>query len=188
MNVMLKDIRILIHTALGDIEATLFPSKAPVTSANFLNLASRKFYDGLTFHRVVPHFVIQGGDPLGTGTGGPGYRFENETHPSVSHATVGVLAMANAGPNTNGSQFYITIDSLRPEHVKMLDGSYTIFGQVTKGNDVASKIAVGDKIESIEILDSLEALFNEQRGRLKEWNKILDGKFGNKLGPPTEVA
>ena len=185
---MLKDIRILIHTALGDIEATLFPSKAPVTSANFLNLASRKFYNGLTFHRVVPHFVIQGGDPLGTGTGGPGYRFENETHPSVSHASVGVLAMANAGPNTNGSQFYITIDSLRPEHVKMLDGNYTIFGQVTKGNDVASKIAVGDKIESIEILDSPEALFIEQKSRLKEWNKMLDRKFGNKLEPPMEVG
>jgi peptidyl-prolyl cis-trans isomerase B (cyclophilin B) len=185
---MLKDIRILIHTDLGDIEATLFPSKAPVTSANFLNLASRKFYNGLTFHRVVPQFVIQGGDPLGTGTGGPGYRFENETHPSVSHASVGVMAMANAGPNTNGSQFYITIDSLRPEHVKMLDGSYTIFGQVTKGNDVASKIAVGDKIESIEILDSPEALFSEQKARLKEWNKVLDRRFGNRLEPPMEVG
>jgi peptidyl-prolyl cis-trans isomerase B (cyclophilin B) len=185
---MLEDIRILIHTATGDIEATLFPSKAPVTSANFLNLASRKFYNGLTFHRVVPHFVIQGGDPLGTGTGGPGYRFENETHPSVSHASVGVMAMANAGPNTNGSQFYITIDSLRPEHVKMLDGSYTIFGQVTKGHDVASKIAVGDKIESIELLDSPEALFYEQKGRLKEWNKVLDRKFGNRLELPMEVG
>ena len=80
---MLNDIRIIIHTAKGDMEATLFPSKAPVTTANFLNLASRKFYDGLTFHRVVPRFVIQGGDPVGTGSGGPGYRFENEVHPSL---------------------------------------------------------------------------------------------------------
>jgi peptidyl-prolyl cis-trans isomerase B (cyclophilin B) len=185
---MLNDIRILIHTAKGDIEATLHPSKAPVTTANFLNLATRKFYNGLTFHRVVPRFVVQGGDPLGTGTGGPGYRFENEIHSSVSHANVGVMAMANAGPNTNGSQFYITIDSLRPEHVKMLDGSYSIFGQVTKGNDVASKIAVGDRIESIEVLDSPGALFAEQKARLKEWNRMLDQKFGNRLGPPVEAA
>jgi peptidyl-prolyl cis-trans isomerase B (cyclophilin B) len=185
---MLHDIRILIRTAKGDIEATLYPSKAPVTTANFLNLAARRFYHGLTFHRVVPHFVIQGGDPLGTGTGGPGYRFENETHPSVSHSIVGVIAMANAGPNTNGSQFYITIDSLSPEHVKMLDDSYTIFGQVTKGHEVSAKIAVGDKIDSIEILDSTEALFIEQKARLKEWNKMLDRKFGNRLRPPMEAA
>jgi len=184
---MLNDIRILIHTAKGDMEATLYPAKAPVTTANFLNLASRRFYHGLTFHRVVPRFVIQGGDPLGTGVGGPGYRFENETDPSLSHATVGVMAMANAGPNTNGSQFYITIDSLRPEHVKMLDGSYSIFGRVTKGNDVASKIVVGDKIESIDILDPFEALFTEQKVRLKEWNKVLDQKFGGKLGPPVKT-
>jgi peptidyl-prolyl cis-trans isomerase B (cyclophilin B) len=180
---MLNDIRIVIHTSKGDIEATLFPAKAPVTAANFLNLASRKFYDGLTFHRVVPRFVIQGGDPLGTGSGGPGYRFENEVHDSLSHVNVGTLAMANAGPDTNGSQFYVTIDSLRKEHVTKLDGSYSIFGQVTKGLDVATKIAQGDKIESIEILDSSDALFAEQNTRLKEWNKILDQKFGKKLAP-----
>ena len=180
---MLNDIRIVIHTVKGDIEATLFPSKAPVTSANFLNLASRKFYDGLTFHRVVPGFVIQGGDPVGTGSGGPGYRFENEVHPSLSHVNVGALAMANAGPNTNGSQFYVTIESLRPEQVKMLDGSYSIFEQVTKGLDVATKIVQGDKIQSVDILDSTDELFAEQKTRLKEWNKILDQKFGKKLTP-----
>jgi peptidyl-prolyl cis-trans isomerase B (cyclophilin B) len=180
---MLNDIRIVIHTAKGDMEAKLFPSKAPVTAANFLNLASRKFYDGLKFHRVVPRFVIQGGDPQGTGTGGPGYRFENEAHPSLSHVNVGALAMANAGPNTNGSQFYVTIDSLKQEHVKMLDGSYTIFGQVTKGLDVATKITQGDKIKSIDVLDPTDELFGEQKMRLKEWNKILDQKFGNKLTP-----
>jgi peptidyl-prolyl cis-trans isomerase B (cyclophilin B) len=180
---MLTDIRIVIHTAKGDIDATLFPSKAPVTTANFLNLASRKFYDELTFHRVVPRFVIQGGDPLGTGTGGPGYQFENEINASLSHQTVGVLAMANAGPDTNGSQFYVTIDSLGPEHAKMLDGSYSIFGQVTKGFDVTKKIAQRDEIQSIDVLDSTEALFTAQKARLKEWNKILDKKFGNRLGP-----
>jgi peptidyl-prolyl cis-trans isomerase B (cyclophilin B) len=179
---MLKDIRIVIHTAKGEIEATIFPAKAPVTAANFLNLASRKFYDGLSFHRVVPRFVIQGGDPLGTGSGGPGYRFENEIHPSLSHLNVGALAMANAGANTNGSQFYVTIDSLRPEHVKMLDGSYSIFGQVTKGLDV-TKIVQGDKILSIDVLDSTDELFAEQKTRLKDWNKTLDQKFGKKLAP-----
>ena len=180
---MLNDIRIVIHTAKGDIEATLFPSKAPVTAASFLNLASRKFYDGLTFHRVVPRFVIQGGDPIGTGSGGPGYRFENEVHDSLSHVNVGALAMANSGPNTNGSQFYVTIDSLGREHVKMLDGNYSIFGQVTKGLDVATKIAQGDKIQSIDVLDSTDELFTEQKTRLQEWNKILDQKFGKKLVP-----
>jgi peptidyl-prolyl cis-trans isomerase B (cyclophilin B) len=180
---MLNDIRIIIHTGKGDMEATLFPSKAPVTAANFLNLASRKFYDGLTFHRVVPRFVIQGGDPAGTGSGGPGYRFENEVHPTLSHVNVGALAMANAGPNTNGSQFYVTIESLGPAHVKMLDGSYSIFGQVTKGLDVSTKIAQGDKIQSIDILDSTDELFAEPKTRLKEWNKTLDQKFGKKLAP-----
>src|ERR1700730_3308586 len=180
---MVNDIRIVIHTAKGDLEAMLFPSKAPVTTANFLNLASRKFYDGLTFHRVVPRFVIQGGDPVATGSGGPGYRFENEVHPSLSHVNVGVLAMANAGPNTNGSQFYVTIESLRQEQVKMLDGSYSIFGQVTKGLEVTSKIAQGDKIQSVDVLDSTAELFTGQKARLKEWNKILDQKFGKKLAP-----
>ncbi len=184
---MQNDIRIIIHTEKGDIEATLFPSKAPVTVANFLNMASRQFYDGLTFHRVVPHFVIQGGDPLGTGAGGPGYRFENEIHASLSHVNVGVLAMANAGPNTNGSQFYVTIDSLRPEHVKMLDGSYSIFGQVTAGLDVTTKISQGDKIKSIEILDATDELFAEQAKRLKEWNRTLESKFGNRLKPAPGV-
>jgi peptidyl-prolyl cis-trans isomerase B (cyclophilin B) len=180
---MLNDIRIVIHTAKGDIEATLFPSKAPVTTANFLNLVFRKFYDGLTFHRVVPRFVIQGGDPAGTGSGGPGYRFENEVHPSLSHVNVGTLAMANAGPNTNGSQFYVTIEALPPQHVKMLDGSYSIFGQVTKGSDVSTNIAQGDQIQSIDILDSTDELFAEQKARLKDWNKTLDQKFGKKLAP-----
>lgn len=181
---MLNDIRVIIHTAKGDIDATLFPAKAPLTVANFLNLATRRFYDGLTFHRVVPQFVIQGGDPLGTGSGGPGYRFENEVHASLSHEKVGVLAMANAGQDTNGSQFYVTIDTLRPEHVKMLDGSYSIFGQVTNGLDIARKIAQGDKIQSIDVLDSTDDLFAAQQARLTKWNKILDQKFGKRLTAP----
>jgi peptidyl-prolyl cis-trans isomerase B (cyclophilin B) len=173
---MLSDIRIVIDTSKGNIESTLFPQKAPVTVANFLNLAVRKFYDGLTFHRVVPKFVIQGGDPEGTGRGGPGYRFKNEIDPSLSHSTVGVLAMANAGPHTNGSQFYITLDTLSKEHVQMLDGSYTIFGKVTQEFDVANQIRVGDKIDSVQILDSVDALFEAEQKQITEWNRILDRK------------
>jgi peptidyl-prolyl cis-trans isomerase B (cyclophilin B) len=174
---MLSDIRVVISTSKGKIEATLFPQKASVAVANFLNLTVRKFYDGLTFHRVVPKFVIQGGDPEGTGRGGPGYRFKNEIDPSLSHATVGVLAMANAGPNTNGSQFYITLETLSKGHIQMLDGNYTIFGQVTQGIDVANQIRVGDKINSIEVLDSVDPLFQAEEKQIKEWNRILERKF-----------
>ena len=133
---MLNDIRIIIHTAKGDLEATLIPADAPIATANFLNLAQRKFYDALIFHRVVPAFVIQGGDPAGTGRGDPGYRFENEPRKSLSHETVGVLAMANAGPNTNGSQFFITV-----ANTDWLTGKHTIFGEVVEGQDVVEKIS-----------------------------------------------
>ena len=184
---MLPEIRIILHTSKGDIDATLHPDKAPVTAANFLNLAHRKFYDGLSFHRVVPRFVIQGGDPLGTGSGGPGYRFENEIHGGLSHQQVGVLAMANAGVNTNGSQFYITIDDLHPGHIEMLDRNYTIFGEVTHGLEVAKKIVQGDRITSIDVLESTNALFTDQKARLTEWNSVLDRKFGRRLGPAPQV-
>jgi peptidyl-prolyl cis-trans isomerase B (cyclophilin B) len=180
---MLNDIRIKIHTEKGDLEATLIPADAPIASANFLNLAQRKFYDDLTFHRVVPKFVVQGGDPAGTGQGDPGYRFENEPRKSLSHETVGVLAMANAGLNTNGSQFYITLAPLNPAHVKMLDDGYTIFGRLTQGVDIANRISQGDKISSITIIDSVRALFEAERDRIKQWNKILDRKFGSRLAP-----
>jgi peptidyl-prolyl cis-trans isomerase B (cyclophilin B) len=182
---MLNDIRIIVHTAKGDLEATLIPADAPVATANFLNLARRKFYDGLIFHRVVPAFVIQGGDPAGTGRGDPGYRFENEPRKSLSHETVGVLAMANAGPNTNGSQFYVTLAPLNPTHVKMLDEGYTIFGRLTEGIEIANQIAQGDKITSITILDPVEPLFQNQKERLQEWNQVLDRKFGSRLAPST---
>jgi len=180
---MLNEIRIIIHTAKGDIDATLFPDKAPVTTANFLNLAARKFYDGLSFHRVVPGFVVQGGDPLGTGAGDPGFHVENEIDPSLSHKTVGVVAMANAGPDTNGSQFYITLEPLHPGHVEKLDGNYSIFGQVNKGMEVARKLSKGDKIQSIDILDPVDSLFAKYKARLAEWNKVLDQRFGSRLGP-----
>lgn len=162
------DIRIVLKTSKGDIEATLFASKVPMTVANFLNLASKGFYDGLTFHRVIPNFMIQGGDPLGNGTGGPGYKFADEFDPSLRHNKPGIFSMANAGPGTNGSQFFIT-------HVATphLDGRHSVFGEVTKGQNVVDRVSRGDKIEKIEILDSTDALFAAQAENLAKWNAVL---------------
>ncbi len=165
----MKDIRIIVKTDKGNIEGVLYPAKAPVTVANFLNLAKRGYYDGLKFHRVIPDFMIQGGCPQGQGTGGPGYRFEDECTPELKHDKPGIFSMANAGPGTNGSQFFIT-------HVPTpwLDGKHTVFGHVTKGQDIVNAVAQGDKIKSIEILDPTDDLFKAQAKRLEEWNAILD--------------
>lgn len=133
----------VIRTAKGDIELELFGEEAPMTVSNFIYLAQDKFYDNLTFHRVVPGFVIQGGDPAGNGTGGPGYRFEDE--PVKRQYTKGILAMANAGPDTNGSQFFIMLAD------NPLPPNYTIFGQVIKGQEVVDQIAVGDVMSSVVI-------------------------------------
>jgi peptidyl-prolyl cis-trans isomerase B (cyclophilin B) len=164
----LKDIHIVLHTNKGDIEGTIFASKVPATAANFLNLAKKNYYDGLTFHRVIKDFMIQGGDPTGTGTGGPGYKFADEIDPSLKHSKPGIFSMANSGPGTNGSQFFIT-------HVPTpwLDGKHTIFGEVTKGQDVVNKIEKGDKITSIEIKDSTDDLFKAQAANLEKWNASL---------------
>ena len=126
-----------IGTSKGDIEVEIFTEGAPKAAGNFLDLAEKGFYDGVIFHRVVPGFVIQGGDPTGTGTGGPGYKFADE--PFQGDYYRGTLAMANAGPNTNGSQFFICLADL----VGRLPKNYTIFGQVTKGMDVVDAIAAG---------------------------------------------
>lgn len=165
----MNDIRIILTTNKGSIEAVLYPSKAPVTVANFLNLAKRGYYNGLTFHRVIPDFMIQGGDPTGTGSGGPGYRFEDECTPELKHDKPGIFSMANAGPGTNGSQFFIT-------HVPTpwLDGKHTVFGSVTKGQDTVNAIAKGDKIEKIEILDSPDELFAAKKDRVDSWNATLE--------------
>jgi peptidyl-prolyl cis-trans isomerase B (cyclophilin B) len=165
----MQDIRIILKTDKGAIEATLQPSKAPVTVANFLNLAQRGYYDGITFHRVIPNFMIQGGDPTGTGRGGPGYRFEDEVSSGLKHDKPGIFSMANAGPGTNGSQFFIT--HLPTPH---LDGRHTVFGFTTKGQDVVDAIAGGDKIVSIEILDPVDELFEAKKDRISDWNKTLD--------------
>lgn len=164
----LKDVNVVISTTKGDIELALYPSKAPVTVANFLNLASRGYYKGITFHRVIPNFMIQGGDPTGTGMGGPGYRFEDECRPDLRHDGPGVLSMANAGPGTNGSQFFIT-------HVPTdwLNGKHTVFGKVTEGQSVVDSIEQGDTISSITIEDNADDLFTEQADRIAAWNKAL---------------
>ena len=164
----MDDIRIIVKTDKGDIEGTLFASKAPLTVANYLNLAKHGYYDGLTFHRVIPNFMIQGGDPTGTGMGGPGYKFEDEVKTGLKHDKAGIFSMANSGPGTNGSQFFIT--HLPTPH---LDGKHTVFGEVTKGQDVVNSIAQGDKIVKIEILGSTDALFEAQKARIAEWNKSL---------------
>lgn len=165
----MTDIRIIVHTDKGQIEGTLFASKTPMTCANFLNLAKRGYYNGIKFHRVIPNFMVQGGDPTGTGSGGPGYKFGDEFHPSLKHTKPGIFSMANAGPGTNGSQFFIT-------HVPTdwLDGKHSVFGEVTTGQDVVNAIRGGDKITSIEILDSTDDLFADQATLLTKWNAVLD--------------
>ena len=155
---------ITINTSKGAIDLTLFPEDAPVTVTSFLHLASRGFYDGLTFHRVIANFMIQGGCPLGTGTGGPGYKFECECKPDRKHDKPGILSMANAGPNTNGSQFFIT--HLPTPH---LDGKHTVFGEVTKGQEVVNAIAAGDTIDSVTIHGSTDALFEAHKDRIADW-------------------
>ncbi len=155
------------ETARGPIRIELAADKAPLTVANFVNLAQRGFYDGLNFHRVIADFMVQGGCPQGTGTGGPGYRFEDEANNGLRHER-GVLSMANAGPNTNGSQFFIT-------HVACgwLDGKHTVFGKVIEGLDVVDSVAQGDKINSVTIEGDAAAVLAAKADRVAEWNKIL---------------
>jgi cyclophilin family peptidyl-prolyl cis-trans isomerase len=139
--------QVVITTDRGEITMELDPSLAPNTVNNFVVQARDGFYDGLTFHRVVPDFVIQGGDPDGTGRGGPGYRFADE--PVRGDYTLGAVAMANAGPDTNGSQFFICIDDCRQK----LSPSYNLFGYVTDGIDVAKSIRVGDVMRSVSVTE-----------------------------------
>ena len=164
-------------TSKGVIEIDLNPEKTPITVLNFVNLATRGYYDGLNFHRVIPDFMIQGGDPFGNGTGGPGYNFKDEFDDSLRHEKPGMLSMANAGPGTNGSQFFIT-------HVPTpwLDGKHTIFGHVTTGQDVVDAIKQGDKIESVTITGDWKDLAASHQAQLDEWNAVLDKKFP--LEPP----
>ncbi len=182
-----KDIRIIMVTNQGEIHATLYASKTPVTVANFLNLAKRGYYTGNHFHRVIPNFMVQGGDPDETGRGGPGYRFEDEFVKGLSHDNPGTFSMANAGPRTNGSQFFITH---RP--TPHLDNRHTVFGNVTKGLTVVKKITgklsgpgwrtdgKGSEILEIKILDDTAALCDAQRDRINDWNNTLDQRYPRK--------
>ncbi len=126
---------VTIETNHGTITAELFAERAPGTAGNFKKLAEKGFYDGVVFHRVIPEFMIQGGDPDGTGRGGPGYTIDDEFHPELTHSGPGVLSMANAGPNTGGSQFFITLAA-----TPWLDGKHAVFGKVTDGMDVVEEI------------------------------------------------
>ncbi|MBD3649254.1 MAG: peptidylprolyl isomerase [Pseudomonadales bacterium] len=170
------DISAAIETSKGMINISLHPEKAPVTVANFVNLALHGFYDGLNFHRVIGQFMIQGGCPEGSGRGGPGYRFEDEFDPSLRHDKPGKLSMANAGPGTNGSQFFIT-------HVPTphLDDAHTIFGEVDSASDqeTVNDIAQGDKIVSVSISGDYEDLLAAQQDRVDEWNEVLKQNFPN---------
>ncbi len=170
------DISATIQTSKGDIQISLFPDITPVTVANFVNLAQRNYYNGLNFHRVIPNFMIQGGCPFGSGTGGPGYRFEDEFSPELRHNKPGKLSMANAGRGTNGSQFFIT-------HVPTphLDNAHSIFGEVNSAADqtVVNSIQQGDKIVAITITGDSAELLASLSDRVAEWNTSIDRDFPN---------
>ena len=159
-----------IETNKGQIKLKLFSKETPITVANFINLSKRGYYNGLNFHRVIDNFMIQGGCPQGTGIGGPGYDFEDEFIDSLKHDKPGVLSMANAGPGTNGSQFFIT-------HLETpwLDNNHTVFGEVKDEHDlnVVNSIVQGDQIKSIKIVGEFNP-DSSVKNRLDEWNKILD--------------
>lgn len=130
---------VTIKTSKGDIDVMLFDERAPITVNNFLSLADQNFYDDVIFHRIIEGFMIQGGDPTGTGTGGPGYQIEDEFHPELRHNSSGILSMANAGPNTGGSQFFITLDA-----TPWLDDRHAVFGRVIDGMDVVNTLGSVD--------------------------------------------
>lgn len=171
-----SQLRAVMETGKGTIHLRLFADKAPVTVANFVNLAMRQYYNGLNFHRVIPDFMVQGGCPWGTGTGGPGYRFEDECKGDVRHDGPGKLSMANAGPGTNGSQFFIT-------HVPTpwLDGKHTVFGEVESEADqqVVDSISQGDKIIKVQILGDTQSLLSGLNDRVADWNRDLEREFPN---------
>ena len=159
-----------IKTNKGTIKLTLFYKEAPITVSNFINLSKRGYYDNLSFHRVIDDFMIQGGCPLGTGTGGPGYNFQDEFNDNLKHNKPGILSMANSGPGTNGSQFFIT-------HIETpwLDNNHTVFGEVLKNEDqeIVNSINQGDVIETIKIIGKIpeDKSISEL---IKSWNSILD--------------
>ena len=167
----MSDLTAVLTTDQGTIRLKLFADIAPLTVANFVNLVQRGYYNGLKFHRVIPDFMIQGGCPNGVGNGGPGYRFEDECSPKARHAKAGMLSMANAGPGTNGSQFFITHTA-----TDWLDGKHTVFGEVVSDADqtVVDAIRQGDVIQSAVVEGDASALLASQAGRISQWNAILN--------------
>jgi len=166
-----SDLIAVIETGKGEIHLKLYGDKAPLTVANFVNLARREYYKDMAFHRVLSDFMIQGGCPRGDGTGGPGYQFQDEFDPELRHDRPGILSMANAGPNTNGSQFFIT-------HVgtPWLDQKHTVFGAVIdeKDQEVVNRIAQDDKIHNITIQGNVSELMTRTQSQVDQWNKVLD--------------
>ena len=166
----MANLKAVIETDKGVINLLLHDDLTPLTVANFVNLAQRGYYDGLKFHRVIDDFMVQGGCPKGTGTGGPGYNFADEFVGSLRHDGPGVLSMANAGPGTNGSQFFIT-------HIETawLDGKHTVFGKVAGAADqaVVNAIAGGDKMIKVTIEGDAATLLEKMAAQVSEWNKKL---------------
>ena len=167
----MSDLIAHIATARGTIRLRLFADKTPITVASFVNLAQRGYYNGLNFHRVIPDFMIQGGCPQGSGTGGPGYRFEDECRADLKHSKPGIFSMANAGPGTNGSQFFITHGP-----TPHLDGRHTVFGEVVGPEDqkVVDAIRGDDKINSVTIEGDAAPVLAAQAARVTQWNATLD--------------
>jgi len=167
----MSDLTAVLTTDQGTIRLKLFADIAPLTVANFVNLIQRGYYNGLKFHRVIPDFMIQGGCPNGVGNGGPGYRFEDECSPKARHNKAGMLSMANAGPGTNGSQFFITHTA-----TDWLDGKHTVFGEVVSDADqaVVDAIRQGDVIQSAAVEGDASALLASQAERISQWNAILN--------------
>lgn len=166
----MADIIATIHTSRGPIHLKLFAEQVPYTVANFVNLAQHGFYKDNQFHRVIANFMIQGGCPEGSGRGGPGYRFQDEFTPELKHDRAGILSMANAGPGTNGSQFFITHGP-----TPHLDGKHSVFGVVVdpKDQEVVDAIRQNDKIADITIEGDTSALLAKTADKVKEWNKVL---------------
>ncbi len=166
---------VTIVTSKGTIQGELFADKVPLTTANFINLVERGYYNGLAFHRVIKDFMVQTGDPQGNGTGGPGYTFTDEFDSSLKHSKPGIFSMANRGPNTNGSQFFIT-----HKETPWLDGKHSVFGQVTSGQEVVNAIEQGDKMLKVTVEGDTKGVLSKADGKLKEWNQVLDREFPKK--------
>ena len=162
--------KVKFTTNKGEININLLPEKSPVTVASFVNLVKNGYYNGLKFHRVIEDFMAQGGDPTGTGMGGPGYRFEDEVNNGLDFSVPGKLAMANAGPGTNGSQFFITTVP-----TEWLNGNHTIFGEVVSDSDleVVKLLSNNDVMERVEIEGDIKEILDNYKDRISEWNLIL---------------